>query len=193
MTNSEKSMKKKSSLLDVKKSVVIVVDMQTQILNVVNESALLQKNAECVIEAASWLEVPLLYSEQYPKGLGGTQIDVKNLLNKTPKLEKTSFSLFGVSKFKEWATKLKGKQVVLVGVETHVCILQTALEMIGEVDCQVYAVVDAMGSRSYNDHKLALERMQNHGVELVSTEMVLMEWLRDSKHKDFKVIQGLIK
>lgn len=186
-------MKKESPLLNAKKSVVVVIDLQTKILNAVEASDVLLRKAERIVEAASWLEIPVLYSEQNPKGLGPTHPDMANMLKKVPKLEKTSFSLFGVAKFREWTQKLKGKQVILLGVESHICILQTALDLVTHGECDVFAVADAMGSRSISNHKLALNRMESQGVNIVSLEMVLMEWLRGSGHKDFKVVQGLIK
>ena len=182
-----------SGVLNPKKTIVLMVDAQTKLLDVMEDPETLVKRMERVIEGAGWMEVPIIYSEHVPSKLGPTHPELSQFLKKSPKVEKVTFSLFGDDKFKAFAEKLSGKSVVMLGLEAHICILQTALELLNKIKCRVYVVADATASRDHQDYKLGLERLRDHGAEIVTSEMVLYEWLRTSEHKDFKIIQGLMK
>ena len=143
------------------------------------------------LEVFYTLDIPIFFSEQYPNGLGLT-IDkvLKKLLScKAHKFEKTSFSCFPTL---DAGQLLKSNQVILIGIETHICVLQTAMDLKGK-GFEVFVVVEAVGSRKIYDKDFAIKRMINYGIQVVTFEMMLFELLRDSKNKHFKNLSKLVK
>jgi len=176
-------------------SLLLVVDLQIRLLAAMAESerAAMVKNAEIFLAAAQALEIPVLYTEQYPKGLGPT---VPALVERMPALassfEKTAFSCCAAGGCMQ-ALKASGrKQVVMLGQEAHVCVLQTALELVGQ-GFQVFVAEDAVCSRVIEHKRNALARMRDAGVVITNLESALFEWLRDAAHPQFKAISDLIR
>lgn len=171
-------------LIQAADSSLLVVDVQSKLIPAIQDSSRLVAALRWLIDAARFNDVPVVFSEQYPQGLGGT---LPLLLANTPDapvVNKTAFSCVGAACLPESPT-LSRPQVVIVGIEAHVCVLQTALEL-NAAGKQVFLVQDAIGSRSAEDKQLAVARARDHGVQIVSREMVLFEWLRDAKHPAFK-------
>lgn len=175
-------------------SLLIVVDIQTKLL-----AAMPKDNAEEVIsnslrllKAADILSVPVLLTEQYPQGLGVTVASIaKNIPKQSKIFTKNSFSCCSDDNFLHELKTTKKQQIILIGQESHVCILQTALELLHQ-GYQVYVVADVVVSRNI-EHKLsALKRMQQLGVSITNYESVLFEWLQGAEHKDFKTIKALL-
>ena len=140
-------------------------------------------------KAANILGVPIILSEQYPKGLGKTIDKIKaNMGVNNTIIEKTEFS----APIKRNSSE---KHFIICGIEAHVCVLQTAINLIdNNNDTKIYVVQDAVSSRYENDYLIAFSRMDKYdNIEIVSTEMVLFEWLRKSDTKEFKAISKLIK
>ena len=144
------------------------------------------RNTALLLEAATRLSVPVMLTEQYPKGLGPT---VPDLAAKLPpgatRIEKTAFSACG-------ALPLSRPQVVLAGMEAHVCVLQTALEL-AAAGREVFVVGDAVCSRTPANYANALDRLRASGVVLTNTESVVFEWLRDAAHEHFRALSKLIR
>lgn len=146
-----------------------------------------------LIQACGQLEVPILVSEQYPKGLGPTHPDLRKLLpSQSLILEKTAFGCLREPSITDALGKLNRKQVVLVGMETHVCVSQTAHQLL-EHEYQVHVVQDAVLSRHKKNYKTGMAKMLQSGVIPASTEMVLFELLNDAQHPAFKSVQNLVK
>ncbi|MFA7268907.1 MAG: hydrolase [Sterolibacterium sp.] len=167
-------------------SVLLVVDMQERLLPAVHDWQRLLDNVRWLVLVAQKLGVPVLASEQYPQGLGPTHSALRGLLAPQCIAEKLHFSCVAA----QCLSALPGAerpQVVVCGIESHVCVLQTALEL-GEQGKQVFVVADAVGSREPDSKALALERMRRHGVEVVSREMVAFEWLKQAGTPLFKEI-----
>jgi nicotinamidase-related amidase len=174
-------------LLDKEKSCLVVMDVQEKLTpKVINAKAMLSR-CEWLMRLASELDVPVLVCEQYPKGLGYTIEPLRGLLPMHVVIEKESFSAYRDMHFQQEFVKLQCKQVILVGIESHVCILQTALDLL-EADNKVYVVVDAISARHLQDHHTALERMQNAGVEMITSEMVFYEWIKQAGTPVFKAL-----
>jgi nicotinamidase-related amidase len=176
-------------------SQLIVVDLQIRLLAAMSEAdrAAMVKNAEILLQAVEALDVPVVYTEQYPKGLGPT---VPAILERMPAMargvQKTGFSCYAEESFRK-AVKVTGRQqVVLIGQEAHVCVLQTALELADE-GYQVFVVEEAVCSRSAFHKQNALLRMRGAGVVVTNVESVLFEWLRDAAHPQFKTVTHLIR
>lgn len=186
---------KLSALSDVTSSSLAILDIQTHLTAVMPAKVLarLQRNAGLLIKAAASLEIPIFVSEQYPQGLGPMEPDIVKLLPSGAKrYEKTRFSLMGVEEFAEDLSASGRKQVILTGIEAHICILQTAFELV-DAGYMVQVVADAVCSRHRESYETALERLRHGGVVVTDAESVLFEWLRDSRHAQFKQLQNLIR
>jgi nicotinamidase-related amidase len=176
-------------------SVLVIVDMQSKLSAVMDEkdAQTMHENTISLLEAAKNLAIPVLATEQYPQGLGKTEMSVQdNLPNNAPIFEKTAFSCLGASGFIPALEQTHRKQIILVGQEAHVCILQTALDLIS-LGYEVHVVEDAICSRKAEHKFYALQRLQAQNAIITNYESVLFEWLRDANHPDFKVISGLLK
>ena len=184
----------KNLLCDVNTSCLMIVDIQEKLTAVMPEKVInrLKSNVDILLTAANQLNVPIIATMQYPKGLGGIESFVKDKLNETSKcFEKTSFSGLEAEGLLEHLDKLNKKQIILVGLEAHICVLQTALESI-EKGYDVFVVSDAIASRKLTSYETTLTRLEQTNVWLLNTESVLFEWLRDASHPNFKALSKLI-
>lgn len=175
--------------INVKNSAFLFIDVQEKLVKMLpNDTA--AKNAEILAKAAKILGVKSIVTEQYPKGLGSTIPDVKeNLPDKTKIIEKTDFDATKTNKLYE-EIGLFRRNVFIFGIETHICVYQTALALKG---CDVFIVKDACASRNIEQHNTALNLLEKEDARIITTEMVLFELLKSSKHPNFKEIQALIK
>ena len=176
-------------------SVLVMIDFQERLAAAMTPEALsgVIRNARILLEAAKRLGIPVLATEQYPKGLGPTVAQVVEMLpGGTPRLEKTCFSCAGAQPFST-ALEASGRaQVILTGMETHVCVLQSAMDLQG-VRPGVFVVEDACCSRKRESHANAIDRLRAAGVMVTNTESVVFEWLRDARHDHFKAISALLR
>jgi len=184
-----------SNLLSPENSLLLVVDIQTKLTSVMPEGAAedMQENSNRLIEAANLLNIPVFTTEQYPQGLGATVDSLKAKFNTdTVYFEKTVFSCCAADNFNAALHKSTRKQIIIVGQETHVCILQTALELLQQ-GYQVHILEDAVCSRKAEHKFYALQRMQQQGATISNFESVLFEWLQNSKHAHFSAISQLLR
>ncbi|MCC5792915.1 MAG: hydrolase [Legionellaceae bacterium] len=172
-------------LLERNNASLVLVDVQEKLVPFIVEAEAMLERCAWLLELASELQVPRLISEQYPRGLGTTVSRLQNILSGTKALEKVHFSCARGAEFNANLAEQGRKQVILMGIETHVCVLQTALDLLS-MHYQVYIVVDATGSRSLMDKKYALKRMQQAGAQLVTSEMVFFEWVEQAGTAEFK-------
>ena len=180
-------------ILRAQESVLVVVDVQERLLPAIHESARVVRHAGMLLKAAAALSVPVLVTEQYPRGLGPTVEAVRaDLPPGTPVIEKITFGSTGEPAFNAVVEELKRPQIVLCGTEAHVCVMQTALGL-RQQGHAVYLVGDAVSSRTPANHAAALERMRAAGVTIVTTEMVLFEWMERAGTPVFKVVSALVK
>ena len=181
-------------LLDSSKLTLIFIDIQEKLLPKIFNNKEIMKNCQKIIEVSNYLKIPTIMSEQYPKGLGNTVKPINDLLIKGDfeKFEKSSFSCFGSAEFSDYFFKQKKTQVILCGIEAHICVLQTAYDLIFQ-GIEVYLINEAIGSRKNLDKSLALERMQKWGINVINFEMFAFELIKDSNHKHFKEISSLVK
>ena len=174
-------------LLDKEKSCLLVIDIQEKLTPKVVHAKTLVEKANWLMRLASELDVPVLVCEQYPKGLGYTIAPLKDLLPMHLVLEKLSFSDYQDSYFLQELQNTNRKQIILIGIETHVCILQTALDLQAQ-NYQVYVVLDAVSARHLNDHQVAIDRMKQMGVHIITAEMVFYEWMKHAGTPMFKAL-----
>ncbi|MBL8924626.1 MAG: isochorismatase family protein [Pseudonocardia sp.] len=173
-------------LLTAAGSVLLLVDFQQRLVPVIHDGETAVARAVRLAEAAQLLGVPVCVTEQYPAGLGPTVTELSGYPQNV--VAKTRFSGAADPTLLPPAAR----EVVVAGVEAHVCVLQTVAELLGS-EHRVVVVADAVGSRDPADRAAALERMRGHGAEVVTSEMVLFEWLRDSTHPRFREVQKLLR
>ena len=181
------------NILDSSKTALVVVDVQEAFRSAIGDFALAASNISRAVRGFSILEIPVVVTEQYPKGLGRTAEEVMLALPENVEIfEKTSFSSFGSEEFAESLRSKGVEQIALCGFETHVCVSQTAHDLT-ENGYEVHLLADCVASRFDHDKRAGFEKMYAAGVVPSSVETVLFELMRDSKHPSFKAIQDLIK
>ena len=179
-------------LLDEKNSLLIIIDIQEKLLNAAKDKDCAEKAAK-LAKAASILSIPVIISEQYPKGLGNTVPEIyDNLPKNTFFQEKASFSLLKEEGFTDRLKSYGRKHIILCGIETHICVYQTATDLIN-AGYEVTIVKDACSSRNKYECDCGIEKMKTAGAQISCLEIVLFEWLKGAKHPKFKEVQALIK
>jgi nicotinamidase-related amidase len=187
-------------LLQRERSQILMVDVQERLLPAMAQAAQVAANGARLLEGARLLAIPVLVSEQYPQGLGRTVPELAQMAPANAVYEKLEFSCYANPGLRaalsggdaEATSARAGRQTILFGIEAHVCVLQTALEM-AEAQCDVTVVADAVSSRSDHSKAVAMQRLQAAGVRLATTEMVLFEWLRQAGSPEFKAVSRLIR
>lgn len=170
---------------------LLVIDAQERLFAAMSDRDEFERRCRTLLSAAAELDVPVAVSEQYPAGLGPTIGAVRELAT-APALEKMAFSWFGDAAAGDALARAGRSDLVLVGMEAHVCVLQTALDA-REAGFNVFVVADAVLSRTPQNRRLGLERMAANGVEIVSTEMVAFEWLGSAAAPAFRSISRMIR
>jgi nicotinamidase-related amidase len=177
-------------LLSATNSRLLIVDVQDKLLPPIANGPRLVHNCRRLIDGAKIVSVPVYGTEQYPQGLGPTTAELATRMG--PRVEKVIFSCAAVLGWGQAADVTdEREQVVVAGMETHVCVMQTVLDLIAG-GFRVYVPVDAVGSRGELDAKVALERMAASGATLTTVESVLFEWCEKAGTPEFKQIQKLI-
>ncbi|SCA63236.1 Isochorismatase domain-containing protein 2A [Chlamydiales bacterium SCGC AG-110-M15] len=174
-------------------SALLLVDVQEKLLPRIDRGSDVTRQMQKVIKGAQALQIPIIVTEQYPQGLGSTVPPLKASLSPNQVyLPKTTFSCMQDTKIAETILSLPVKNWILIGIEAHICILQTARDLLREGK-QVIAVNDAMSSRSIFDFSTAVAEMRDCGARITSTETILFELLKDAKHPQFKEVSKLFK
>ena len=171
---------------------IIVIDVQEKLLPHIADNEEMVFNIERILEAANELQIPVFVSEQYPKGLGHTISEFEVLLDSFPVYEKSMFSIRECEPLWEQLQKRDIKNVLLVGIETHVCVFQSAMDLLAN-GYEVYVCIDAVGSRFEEDYMTAMQRMETSGVTLLTTEMAMFEWCEAAGTPEFKSISKLVQ
>ena len=174
-------------LLNKEDSILLLVDVQEKLAPYVLNSDAFVKRCQWLLKLANRMGVPILVSEQYPKGLGSTLAQFHPFYNQNEAIEKIQFSCMQSPEYTKKLNELNKNQLILIGIEAHVCVLQTAMEMKG-AGYEVYVVVDAVSSRLELDIKYALKRMKQEGIHLITAEMVFFEWIRQGRITEFKAL-----
>jgi nicotinamidase-related amidase len=179
-------------LIDAAKSLLLLVDTQTRLAPAVHDAAAAVQQCRLLIEVAQKLDVPVLAAEQYPEGLGPTVAELAALLNPAQVYAKRHFSCAHDPGIVAALDGLARTEIVICGMEAHICVLQSALGLQAR-GLRTIVVADAVASRRPVSRDLALERMRDHGVEIVTAEMVVFEWLREAATPRFRAILPLVR
>lgn len=177
----------------VEASQLVIIDMQTKLSLAMQTDAMqaATKQVQVLTQAAQLLTVPVLLTEQYPQGLGHTLPEILQLAPQAPVIEKTTFSACATPKFNAKLSRDKS-QVMIAGMEAHICVLQTALDLLAQHK-QVFVVEDAIISRAPANRGNAIARMREAGCIITNTESVLFEWIGHAQHTVFKDIAKLVR
>lgn len=178
--------------LDSEKCVLVVVDVQGKLAQLMHDKEILFKNICIFIESAKILGIPIIWCQQCPESLGATVPEIAELLGESKPINKTSFSCCGNEQFNTVLKSSVRPQVLLCGIETHVCIYQTAMDL-HEQRYNVNIIADAVSSRTLDNKTFAFKRMDNEGIKIYTTEMALFEMLETAEHPRFKEIVKLVK
>lgn len=176
-------------------TVFVIIDVQQKLMPAIDNADAVLRNVERLVRGAHILGIPAILTEQYVKGLGPTAESVRKAFEETSgyrPIEKACFSAHGCEPFTAQLGALERTQVVVAGVETHVCVYQTVTDLVA-AGFEVTIVADAVSSRTAENKNIALRRMLSEGVKLSSTEMVLFELLGVSGTDEFRAISRLIK
>jgi len=181
------------AVAELENSFLLVIDIQERLMSAMPEGVRdrLVKQVGVLLQASESLKIPIAITEQYPKGLGRTEADLLTLSPATITIEKTCFSCADSDDFMSTLRASHRRSVILVGMETHICVLQTALALQG-LGYQVFVVEDGVSSRTEQNQHNALQRLRQAGVIITNTESVLFEWLTDAKHSEFRALSKLI-
>ena len=180
-------------LLDSSKTALVVVDVQEAFRSPIPDFAEITGNISTAVRGCGILGIPVVVTEQYPKGLGRTAEEILLVLpDDCEPIEKTTFSSCGAGAFIGALRRFGAEQVVICGIEAHVCVNQTGHDLLNE-GFEVHLLTDCVSSRFEHDKAAAVAKMQSSGVVPSSTEMMLFERMRDARHDKFKEIQQIIK
>ena len=173
-------------------AILVLIDFQERLMPAMDNSETLEKDVVKLVKGCNILGVPALVTQQYTKGLGPTIQSIDEALGQYEPIEKTSFSAMGEPAFGDKLAAVDRKTVILAGIEAHVCVLQTALDLI-EAGYTVFLVKDCVASRNINDKMDAQQRMVNSGAVGTTCESVLFELLKGAREEGFKDISTLVK
>lgn len=180
------------SMLKPDQTVLVIVDVQGKLAGLMGHGTRYVSNIRILIKAAHLLHIPIVYTEQMPDKIGSTIPAIKELLEDIEPIHKSAFSCAGEPVFMK---RLAGKgrlQILLTGIESHVCVHQTAYDLI-QHQYDVHVACDAVSARSLESHETAIRRIQQDGARISTTEMAMCEWTGGADHPEFRSILSLMK
>lgn len=178
-------------MINAEDSLFLVIDVQEKLVKMLGETNLV-KNVSTLMKACEILNVDCIVTEQYPKGLGETISEIKDINKNAKYFEKVDFSAIRSEEILSEIKAKNKKQIFLCGIETHICVLQTAEDLLKE-GFEVFLIEDACGSRKSLDYQSALNYAKQIGIKILTTEMAVFSLLKTSKNPNFKAVQALIK
>jgi len=189
-------------LLDISRSIVLVIDMQGKLVEAVEQSAQMIAATTRLLKICDLFAVPVLLTEQYPQGLGATHAEIRAAFDslKAPKhyMAKTSFGCCGDQNFERLLAELRPgieprrRQIIVAGIEAHVCVTQTVVELLRQ-GSQIHLCWECISGRGAKYRHYAMERMSQAGAIITSHESIAFEWLRHKDHPSFKAVNALLR
>jgi len=178
-------------MLQIDNTVLLIIDIQGKLASLMHEKDGLFDNTVRILQAAEVLGMEVICTEQYPDGLGATVPQIAEHVNVEP-ISKLAFSCCGEEPFRDALRQTGRKQVLIAGIETHICVYQTTIDLLAD-GYEVYILTDAVSSRTEANRKLGLERMKDAGATMTGVEMALFEMLRVAKGDQFKQIARIVR
>lgn len=181
-------------LLNATQCGVLIIDLQEKFFPVIPDMKKVVDRSQILLKAASAMQIPVWVTEQYPKGLGHTADSLMQIMPPSASIHaKSTFSALGEGEMWNQIRDSKVRQLVVAGVESHVCVLQTVFDLLAMFDGWVFVVADAVASRKEHDKHVALERMARAGAHIITTEMAVFEWVGKAGTPLFKEAQSWVK
>ena len=179
-------------MLSKQNTLLHIIDVQERLFNVMHNKEILRDNMVRLLKGVQVLELPIVWIEQYPQGLGATIPELRELMEDKSPLEKMSFSSCRNSKFTAELSAETRKQILVMGIETHICVYQTVAGLI-ESGYEVSVVTDAVSSRTEKNYEMGLRAMESMGAKLTTVEMALFELLEEAGSDSFRKISRIVK
>lgn len=179
-------------MLDIENVVLLIVDIQGKLAHLMDKKEILFKNVQNLIKGSRTLDIPILWVEQNPQGLGSTIPEIADILSDIQPISKMSFSSCRNDSFLQALNALDRKQVLISGIEAHICVYQTAADLV-DMGYEVQVVADAVSSRNLDNKKIGLQKMRDAGANLTSVETALFELLKVAEGEQFRQIIRIIK
>ena len=179
-------------MLKTNEAVLIVIDVQGKLARLAHESAQLIKNIQITVQAAHIMNIPIIWAEQVPDKLGPTVEELSAVLAPLQPIAKSSFSCLGNDEIKQLLTESGKKRAIICGIETHVCVFQTVRDLLSNAYC-AYVLSDAVSSRTLDNKRIGLRRMEKLGAVISSVEMTLFELMETAESEQFRAISKLLK
>ena len=173
-------------------SILVIVDVQERLIPSMSRQQALIDNLSRLVRGITALKMPIILTEQYPEKLGGTVAEISSIPDDPILVSKRCFSCWQESTFRNKLNSVNHENVILAGIETHVCVYQSAIDLIIN-GFNVHLVADAVSSRKDSNREFGIERMKQDGVKLTTTEMVLFELIGVAQGEDFKQILNIIR
>jgi nicotinamidase-related amidase len=181
-----------STALTTDNTVLVIIDIQDRMFRVMQEKERLLQNLQKLIKGVQVLEVPVILTEQYPQGLGPTLPELTRLLPDIKPVAKLHFSCWGEERFRQVFELWHRPQVLIAGIEAHVCVYQTAMDLLN-LGYGIHVVADCISSRALENKELCMTEMSRAGIHLTTTEMALFELLKVARGDKFKQISNIVK
>jgi nicotinamidase-related amidase len=179
-------------MLATENTILLVIDMQGKLAHMMHEKETLFQNVRKMIQGAQIMNIPVIWIEQYPQGLGPTIPEVAELLTGLKPVAKITFNSCSNQEFMQVLTQLGRKQLLITGMETHVCVYQTVMGLLN-LDYEVHIVADAVSSRTEQNKKIGIEKMKDGGAQVTSTETALFELMKIAEGEIFKEVLKVVK
>jgi nicotinamidase-related amidase len=179
-------------MLTVEDTLLVIVDIQEKLWRAMHEKEAMLENAVKMVQAAKILGLPMLWTEQNPHGLGPTVPEIRELLVDMEPISKLSFSCAGEPRFQEELERMDRDQILVAGMESHVCVYQTVVDLL-DLGYEVEVLIDAVSSRTLENKSLGLTKCEMNGAGLTSVETAIFELLRSAEGEEFKQILKVVK
>lgn len=179
-------------MLEKNQSILLVIDIQGKLAEKMFQKEILYQNVKIMIKSCQILDIPIIWLEQYPQGLGRTIPEIAELLSNIQPISKSNFSACKESKFIEKFQSYNRKQIIIIGIETHICIYQTTKDLL-KSNYAVFVISDAVSSRTKENKLIGLDNISRLGGIISSTEMCLFELLKIAEGQEFRQISKLLK
>lgn len=179
-------------MLQLDETFLVVIDVQGKLASLMHERDALLDGCRRMVQCAQALDIPVIWTEQIPEKMGPTVPELAELIDGAPVMPKTAFSCCGDRDFVSAITAANRHQALLIGIEAHVCVYQTAIDLIGR-DVDVEVVADAVSSRTPENRQIGLDRMRRAGARIASVEMAVFEIMRDATHPAFRNVLTIVK
>jgi nicotinamidase-related amidase len=179
-------------MLETTNTVLLIIDVQEKLVRVMHDKDSLLSNLQKLIEGIQVMGIPVIVTEQYPQGLGPTVPEITNLISGFSPISKTCFSCWDSDDFRNKLEQLNRKQVLISGIEGHVCVYQTARDLVSR-GYETYFITDTISSRTPENRQLSFKMMKQRGAYISGTETVLFELLKSAGSDQFKKISRIVK